>query len=113
MGRDEPRRRSPALAAVRRQALRAPRTRRRRTFSIMSTDRSAIDGLRIERQGESAPASRRGRWLAAAAALLALAVALGGWLSRPSAAPVRVAAVHEAGGAAGGGGLNDNRHLHG
>ena len=72
----------------------------------MSTDRSAIDGLRIERQGESAPASRRGRWLAAAAALLALAVALGGWLSRPSAAPVRVAAVHEAGGAAAGAVLN-------
>jgi HlyD family secretion protein len=75
-------------------------------ISIMSTDRSAIEGLRIERRGDPAPASRRGRWLAAAAALLVLAVALGGWLSRPNAAPVRVAAVREAAGAAAGAVLN-------
>jgi RND family efflux transporter MFP subunit len=72
----------------------------------MTADRNAIDGLRIERRGDDAPPSRRGRWLVAAAALLVLALALGGWLSRPSAAPVRVAAVHEAGGAAAGAVLN-------
>jgi len=72
----------------------------------MSTDRSAIEGLRIERQGEQAPASRRWRWIVAAAVLLVLALALGGWLSRPNALPVRVAAVHEAAGAAAGAVLN-------
>jgi len=71
----------------------------------MSTDHEALDALRIERR-ETAPAPRRGRWLAAAAALLVLALALGGWLSRPAPAPVRVAAVHEAGGAAAGAVLN-------
>src|ERR1700692_3897106 len=91
----------------------------------MTTDRSAVEGLRIERQGDSAPASRRGRWLVAAAALLVLALALGGWLSRadgppgrggavpadagpprPTALPGRVAAVHEAAGTAAGAVLN-------
>jgi RND family efflux transporter MFP subunit len=74
--------------------------------SIMTTDRSAIEGLRIERQGDPRPASRRGRWLVAAAALLVLALAVGGWLSRPNALPVRVAVVHEAAGAAAGAVLN-------
>jgi HlyD family secretion protein len=72
----------------------------------MAADRSALEGLRIERQAETAPAPRRGRWIAAAAAALALALALGAWLSRPNAVPVRVAAVREAGGAAAGAVLN-------
>jgi HlyD family secretion protein len=72
----------------------------------MSADRSALEGLRIERQAETAAPPRRGRWIAAAAAALALALALGAWLSRPSAVPVRVAAVREAGGAAAGAVLN-------
>jgi HlyD family secretion protein len=72
----------------------------------MSTDHGALEGLRIERRSEPAPASRRGRWIAAAAALVVLALALGGWLSRPTAVPVRVAAVHDAGGAAAGAVLN-------
>jgi HlyD family secretion protein len=77
----------------------------------MTTDRDALEGLRIERQSETAPASRRGRWLAAAAALLVLALALGGWLARPAAAPVRVAAVHQAGGTAAGAVLNASGYV--
>ena len=77
----------------------------------MSTDRGALEGLRIERQGETAPVSRRGRWIVAAVALLVLALALGGWLSRPAALPVRVAAVHEAGGAAAGAVLNASGYV--
>ena len=72
----------------------------------MSSERDALEDLRIERRNEPAAGSRRWRWIAAAAALLALALALGGWLSRPAAVPVRVAAVHEAGGAASGAVLN-------
>jgi HlyD family secretion protein len=72
----------------------------------MSPDQDALEGLRIERRNEPAPASRRGRWIAAGAALIVLALALGGWLSRPTAVPVRVAAVHEAGGVAAGAVLN-------
>ncbi|HEV3460282.1 MAG TPA: efflux RND transporter periplasmic adaptor subunit [Thermoanaerobaculia bacterium] len=77
----------------------------------MTTDRDALDGLRIERQSETAPASRRGRWLAAAAGLLVLVLALGGWLARPAAAPVRVAAVHQAGGTAAGAVLNASGYV--
>jgi HlyD family secretion protein len=77
----------------------------------MTTDRDALDGLRIERQSETAPASRRGRWLAAAGGLLVLALALGGWLARPAAAPVRVAAVHQAGGTAAGAVLNASGYV--
>ncbi|MBV8199784.1 MAG: efflux RND transporter periplasmic adaptor subunit [Acidobacteria bacterium] len=72
----------------------------------MSSERDALEDLRIERRNEPAAGSRRWRWIAAAAALLALALALGGWLSRPAAVPVRVAAVHDAGGAASGAVLN-------
>jgi HlyD family secretion protein len=65
----------------------------------MSADRTALEGLRIERPAEAPPPRRRGRWIAVAAGLLALALGLGGWLSRPAGVPVRVATVHEAGGA--------------
>ena len=64
----------------------------------MSADRTALEGLRIERQAETPPPSRRWRWIAAAVGLLALALGLGGWLSRPAGAPVRVAAARESGG---------------
>jgi len=74
----------------------------------MTADRTALEGLRIERQveGGTAPARHRGRWIAAIVAAALLALALGGWLSRPTAAAVRVAAVREAGGAAAGAVLN-------
>jgi HlyD family secretion protein len=73
----------------------------------MSPEKSALEGLRIERRPE-APASsgrRRGAWIALVL-LLAVAAAAALWIARPSAAPVRVAAVREAGGAAAGAVLN-------
>jgi HlyD family secretion protein len=72
----------------------------------MSPDKNALAGLRIERR-EAPPASspRRGRWIALAA-LVALAAAAGLWLARPTAPPVRVAPVREAGGTAAGAVLN-------
>src|SRR5258708_33529746 len=65
----------------------------------MSADRTALEGLRIERQAEAPPPTRRGRWIAAAAGLLVLALGLCGRLSRPAGAPVRGDAGRPAGGA--------------
>ena len=72
------------------------------------TDRSALDALRIERKGEAEAARgpRRWRWVVGIAVLAAAAVALGGWLARPNALPVRVATVRDAGGATAGAVLN-------
>jgi HlyD family secretion protein len=72
----------------------------------MSPEKSALEGLRIERR-PAPPASgrRRGVWIVLVL-LLAVAAAAALWLARPSAAPVRVAAVREAGGAAAGAVLN-------
>jgi HlyD family secretion protein len=73
----------------------------------MSADRSALEGLRIERQEETPSPRRRWPWIAAAAAVLAaLALGLWGWLAGPAPLAVRVAAVKEAGGAAAGAVLN-------
>jgi HlyD family secretion protein len=72
------------------------------------TDRSALDALRIERTGEAEAARgpRRWRWVVGIAVLAVAAVALGGWLARPNALPVRVATVRDAGGATAGAVLN-------
>ncbi len=72
----------------------------------MSTDTGTLEGLRIERQPAGAPpsGSRRRGWLVALAVLVLAGLALGGWLTRSSAAPVRVAAVSQAGAGAGGNG---------
>jgi HlyD family secretion protein len=72
----------------------------------MSADRSALEGLRIERQEEAPPRRRPWLWIAVVALLAALAAGLWGWLGRPAALPVRVAPVKEAAGAAAGAVLN-------
>jgi HlyD family secretion protein len=86
----------------------APSAKREEPRSTMSADRSALEGLRIERRTDAEPPSHRRRWIAAAAAAaaVALALALGGWLARPAAAPVKVAAVRQGGGVAAGAVLN-------
>jgi HlyD family secretion protein len=72
----------------------------------MSADRSALEGLRIERQEETPSPRRAWPWIAAAAVLAALGLGLWGWFARPAPLTVRVAAVKEAGGAAAGAVLN-------
>jgi HlyD family secretion protein len=72
----------------------------------MSADRSALEGLRIERQEETPSLRRRWPWIAATAVAAALALGLWFWLARPAALPVRVAPVKEAGGASAGAVLN-------
>jgi HlyD family secretion protein len=73
----------------------------------MSTGPDALKGLRSECRSEAMPEPRRGLWLASAALLATvLALALWGWLSLPTAAPVQVATVHDAGSIAAGAVVN-------
>ena len=60
----------------------------------MSSSRSNLDQLRIDRSETPANTPRRGLWIAAAALLL-VAVVIGWWMTRPSVAEVRTAAVRE------------------
>ncbi len=69
----------------------------------MSSEKSNLDQLRIDRSEAAADRPRRGLWLAAGLLLL-LALVVGWWASRPSVAEVRTAAVRERRFDAGGGG---------
>ena len=70
----------------------------------MATEKSALDGLRIDRDAAGAGSSRRGLWVVLA--IVALAIALGAWwwLARPRAVPVRAVMVRETAGGPGGAG---------
>ena len=78
----------------------------------MASDKSAIEGLRIDRGPEEATESRRGRWIALAVGVLVLAGGLWLWLGRSRAAPVRVAeAVAVSAGATPGAVLNASGYV--
>ncbi len=78
----------------------------------MASDKSAIEGLRIDRGPEEATESRRGRWIALAVAVLLVGSGLWLWLGRSRAAPVRVAeAVAVSGGATPGAVLNASGYV--
>ena len=60
----------------------------------MSSSKTNLDQLRIDRSEARNERPRRGLWVAAGALML-LAIAIGWWVTRPSVAEVRTAAVRE------------------
>ncbi|HEX5760118.1 MAG TPA: efflux RND transporter periplasmic adaptor subunit [Thermoanaerobaculia bacterium] len=78
----------------------------------MASDKTAIDGLRIDRGAEEATESRRGLWIGLAVAVVVIAAGLWLWLGRSRAAEVRVAeAVAVSGGTTAGAVLNASGYV--
>ncbi|HVS00262.1 MAG TPA: efflux RND transporter periplasmic adaptor subunit [Thermoanaerobaculia bacterium] len=70
----------------------------------MTPEKSALDGLRIDRDAVAAGGSRARTWIVLAVLVVVVAAGLWWWLSRPRAVPVRTVAAREAsavGGASG------------
>lgn len=63
----------------------------------MTPEKSALDGLRIDRDAEAAGGSRGRTWIVLAVLALAVAAGLWWWLGRPRAVPVRAVAARESG----------------
>jgi HlyD family secretion protein len=78
---------------------------------MTSSDRSPLEGLRIERQQEERPPSRGRTWLVVGIPLLLAAAGAAWWLWRPTAPLVRVAAVQPATGEAAGAVLNASGYV--
>ncbi len=63
----------------------------------MTPEKSALDGLRIDRDAAAAGGSRGRTWMVLAVLALAVAAGLWWWLGRPRAVPVRAVAAREGG----------------
>src|SRR6185369_8885407 len=77
----------------------------------MASDKTTLDGLRIDRSADSAGGSRRGVWIAATVLILLLASGAFAWLRRPAGAEVRTAPAREKTGAAAGAVLNASGYV--
>jgi RND family efflux transporter MFP subunit len=70
----------------------------------MATEKSALDGLRIDRDAAGEGGTRRGLWIVLAIVVLGLALGAWWWLARPRATEVRAVLVRETAGGPGGAG---------
>jgi RND family efflux transporter MFP subunit len=77
----------------------------------MASDKTTLDGLRIDRSAAAAGGSRRWVWIVAVLLILALASGAFAWLRRPSGVEVKTAVAREKTGAAAGAVLNASGYV--